>query len=145
MHDCPTNTKNKRLCQNTLKIGSLNVCGLKTRLEYPDFFNYFTYFDLVCYQETKLDTLDIVSIPGSTVISQPRKARQFRKSGGLAIFIKDNISEYCTHHETDSDYILWLSIHKRITKTDENDMLGTIYVAPAQSRFYNEGDCRTGK
>lgn len=123
-----------------MKIGSLNVCGLKSRLEYPDFVNYFTTYDILCFQETKLDKFDIVSLPGFAAISQPRKERQFRKSGGLAVLIKDDISELCSHLETESDYILWLSIDKKITKTDENVVLGVIYVPPAQSRFYNEDE-----
>ena len=94
----------------------------------------------MCFQETKLDYLGIISLPGFKLIAQPRKERQFHKSGGLAIFIKNTISEYCKHHETDSDYILWLSIDRQITTTDENVMLGTVYVPPVQSRFYNEDE-----
>ena len=129
-----------KLNGQSLKIASLNVCGLKTRLEYPDFVNYFSSFDIICYQETKLDEFDIVSLPGFTAISQPRKEKQNRKSGGLAFFIRDNISEYCKHRKTASAYILWISIDKRIIDTDENVILGTIYIPPVQSRFYNEDE-----
>ena len=87
------------LNKQVLKIASLNVCGLKTRLEYRDFVTYFSSFDNICYQETKVDEFDILSLPGFTAISQPRKQRQYRKSGGLAVFIKDDISKYCTHYK----------------------------------------------
>ena len=94
---------------STLKFASLNVCGLKTRLQYPDFIDYFKHFDIVCSEETKIDDMDIISFPGFKLISQPRKEPLYlRKSGGLAIFIKDNLANYCKPLETESDYILWL-------------------------------------
>ena len=94
----------------------------------------------MCFQETKVNAFDIISLPGFQVISQPRKAQQFRKSGGLAILIKDNLKEFCKYHNTESDYILWISIDKKVTHTDENVILGTIYIPPSQSRFYNEDE-----
>ena len=66
-----------KLNGQSLKIASLNVCGLKTRLEYPDFVNYFSSYES-----------DIVSLPGFTAISQPRKEKQNRKSGGLAFSLE---------------------------------------------------------
>ena len=84
--------------------------------------------------------MDIISFPGFKLISQPRKEPYLRKSGGLAIFIKDDIANYCKPLETESDYILWISLDKSITNTDENIILGTIYVPPAQSRFYNDDE-----
>ena len=128
------------LNEKVLKFASLNVCGLNTRLEYPDFVTYFSSFDIICYQETKVDEFDILSLPGFTAISQPRKQRQYRKSGGLAIFIKDNISQFCTQYKTESDYILWISIDKSVLDTDENVILGSIYIPPVQSRYYNEDE-----
>ena len=128
------------LNENVLKFASLNVCGLKTRLEYPDFVTYFSSFDIICYQETKVDEFDILSLPGFTAISQPRKQRQYRKSGGPAIFIKDNISQFCTQYKTESDYILWISIDKSVLDTDKNVILGSIYIPPVQSRYYNEDE-----
>ena len=116
------------LNETVLKFASLNVCGLKTRLEYPDFVTYFSSFDIICYQETKVDEFDILSLPGFTAISQPRKQRQYRKSGGLAIFIYDNISQFCTQYKTESDYILWISIDKSVLDTHENVILGSIYI-----------------
>ena len=106
---------------------------------------YFSKYDIVCYQETKTDEFDILSLPGFTTISQPSKQKYYRKSGGLAVFVKDEISEdeisdYCLHYKTESDYVLWMSIHKRIFQTNENVILGTIYIPPSQSRFYNEDE-----
>ena len=121
-----------------IKIGSLNVCGLKRRLEYPDFTKYFENYDILCFMETMLDDNDIISLPGFSIISQPRKQKHFRKSGGLAVLIKDRFAEFCKHIGTTSDYILWLSLNKNLTNTEENVIIGVIYVPPTQSRFFND-------
>lgn len=88
--------------------------------------------------ETMLDDSDIISLPGFSTISQTRKQKHLRKSGGLAVLIKDKFAEFCKHIDTTSDYILWLSLNKSLTNTEENVIIGVIYVPPTQSRFFND-------
>lgn len=90
--------------------------------------------------ETMVDDTDVISFPGFCAISQPRKQKYFRKSGGLAVLIKDRLSGFCKHLDTISDYVLWLSIDKSITNTDENIIIGITYVPPTQSRFFNDDE-----
>ena len=90
--------------------------------------------------ETKLDHTDIVSLPGFVCLSQPRKELSFRRSGGIAAFVKNEFSEYCTHQPSESDYTMWMCIDKCLTDTDENLFLGIVYVPPSQSRFYNDDE-----
>ena len=71
-----------------ISIASLNVCGLKRRLEYPEFPELVNNFDVFCVSESKLDKHDIISLKGYTYVSQIRKQRYLRKSGGIGIFIK---------------------------------------------------------
>ena len=35
---------------------------------------------------------------------------------------------------------MWVCIDKRLTDTDENLILGIVYVPPSQSRFYNDDE-----
>ena len=123
-----------------MKFATLNVCGLKTRNNYPDFTDYLSNYDILCLVETKLDQTDIVSLPGFDCISQPRKELFFRRSGGIAVFVKNKFSEYCTYQPSESDYIMWMCIDKRLTDSDENMYLGIVYVPPSQSRFYNDDE-----
>ena len=39
----------------TIKIGSLNVCGLRRRAQYPDFVEMVNEHDILCFSETKTD------------------------------------------------------------------------------------------
>ena len=104
----------------TLNIATLNVCGLKKRSQYPDFVEYFDKYDLICFVETKLEDIDVISIPGFQCFSQPRKQKYIRKSGGIALFAKDEIFQHCKYLATDSDYVMWISIDKSRISIDEN-------------------------
>ena len=41
--------------KQTLNFAMLNVCGLKSRLNYPEFVSFFNAYDILCFVETKLD------------------------------------------------------------------------------------------
>lgn len=90
--------------------------------------------------ETKLDCTDIVSLSGFECISQPRKELSFRRSGGVAFFAKTEISKLCVQLPSEADYIMWIRIDKHLIDTDENVILGIVYVPPTQSRFYNDDE-----
>ena len=81
---------------SSLKCASLNVCGLKRRLYYPEFCELVNCYDLFCVCETKLDKYDIIDLPGYTFISQSRKQKFIRKSGGLGVFVRNELSSYIT-------------------------------------------------
>ncbi len=46
----------------TIKVMSLNCCGLKTRLQYPEFQNLIQSNDIMCLVETKTDDIDVVEL-----------------------------------------------------------------------------------
>ena len=43
-----------------LNIGSLNVCGLKSRLNYQEFVEVIKSYHIFCVQETKIDDFDAI-------------------------------------------------------------------------------------
>ena len=126
--------------QKTIKIGSLNVCGLRRRAQYPDFVELVNEYDILCFSETKTDETDIITFPGFCLFTQPRKQRYLRKSGGISIYFKEGISKYPKVVETQSDYALWIEIDKCLMKTDENVILGRVYIPPENSNFFNEDE-----
>ena len=122
------------------KIGTLNVCGFKRRSLYPDFNDLIAKYDIFCTVETKLDIHDIISCQGYNFISNPRKQTVLRKSGGIGIYIKNEIFEYVSSIETLSDYSIWIRISKVFTKLDQDIIIGVCYVPPQSSKYYNEDD-----
>lgn len=113
---------------------------MKARCEYPEFVDVINGYDIFCVSETKLDDYDVISLPNYNLITKHRKQRYLRKSGGIGVFVKDNIIKYVDYINTDSEYILWIRISKQYTKLEGDLYIGTIYVPPTQSRFYNDDD-----
>jgi exonuclease III len=121
-----------------LKLCALNVNGLKRRIEYPDFVAFIGNYDIFCISETHTDNNDIVDITGFTYFAKHRTQQYLRKSGGIGIYVRDNIAPHVTLHSSRSEYILWISIDKQLTSLDEPIFLGAIYIPPEKSRFFSE-------
>lgn len=58
---------------NDLKIGTLNVCGIKNRVNFPDFVELISKYDVYCCTECKIDSYDEICIDNYTFLKQPRK------------------------------------------------------------------------
>ncbi|MCG8046283.1 MAG: hypothetical protein N0E48_11620, partial [Candidatus Thiodiazotropha endolucinida] len=50
-----------------LKLLSLNVCGLVSKSNYPEFLELIKNYDLIGIQESKTDDCDFIDIPGYNV------------------------------------------------------------------------------
>ena len=90
--------------------------------------------------ETKTDKHDIISLKSYTFVSQCRKQRYIRKSGGIGIFIKNELYPYVSVIDSVSDYILCLKIDKLLFGTAEHVILGAIYLPPGDSRFNTQDE-----
>lgn len=90
--------------------------------------------------ETKLDKYDIISIENYTFINKPRKQKYLRKSGGIGAFIKEELEQFVTVLETQSEYVLWLKISKVLLRADSDLVIGITYVPPMHSRFFNNDE-----
>ena len=120
-----------------LKCGSLNVCGMRRKLQYPEFRELIRNYDLFCVTESKLDNYDIVDVPGYKFISQTRRQKCLRRSGGIGVFVNDNISQYITIIDSDSDYVMWFKLCRTFFKADDDLIFGVVYLPPTDSRFNN--------
>ena len=58
---------------NLLRIVCLNCCGIKTRLQYPEFRNLIQSYNIVCFVETKTDDIDIITLPAYKFVMKNRK------------------------------------------------------------------------
>ncbi|MEW8548327.1 MAG: hypothetical protein AB2693_32895 [Candidatus Thiodiazotropha sp.] len=125
---------------NQLPIGLLNVCGLRRRSMFPEFTELIHNYDMFMVTETKLDLTDIIAIDGYTFHSKPRQQAYIRKSGGIGIFVKNDLNRFLELLDTESDYIFWIKLDKKYTKLDQHLIFGIIYVPPSQSRFLNDDE-----
>ena len=50
--------------KNNIICGLLNACGLKRKIEVPEFCSLIENFYIFCVSETKLDPIDIINVEG---------------------------------------------------------------------------------
>ncbi|MES9881385.1 MAG: reverse transcriptase family protein [Sedimenticola sp.] len=119
-------------------MGSLNVNGLKRRLCYPEFIELIRSYDIFCILETNLDQYDIVEVKGYTFYGKFRNTISSRKSGGIGIYIKDELYSFIDILDNTCDYIVWLIIKQSALTIDDNVLIGVIYIPPTGSRYLDE-------
>lgn len=118
-----------------IKILSLNVCGLKSKLKIPEFTDMLNLYDIIAIQETKLDDADSVELPGYTIICQNRKKISRYRSGGTAFIYKNSLKHHIVPMKSHSKLIQWIRISKAVTNTDRDIYCGNIYIPPQGSKF----------
>ena len=97
-------------------------------------------YDLFFFSESKIGETDIITFPGFCSFEKPRK-HFIRKSGGISIYFKNEHSKYIKKNDTDSEYVLWVAIDKKkLLCTEENCILGAVYVPPESSNYFSEDE-----
>lgn len=117
-----------------LKLCALNVGGLKKKTLYPEFTELIKKYHVIGISETKLSKYDNINLPAFDVYYNSRQ-NCIRNSGGLALLIKKNISEWVTIMNNNSEFIQWCCISKVCTGLDENLYIGNVYLPPEGSKY----------
>ena len=124
-----------------ISIVSLNTCGIRSRIEIPEFLETCKLHDILCFSETKLDNTlnDLVyetfSNIGFHVFLKHRKSMARHKSGGLMIAVKKSLLRHVTYKENENQLSQWIEINSAATRLNENIVLGNIYIPPKQSKY----------
>lgn len=77
-----------------LKVLSLNVCGLASKSQIPEFIELINRYDIIGIKESKTDDCDDINIPGYNIVYNNRQKLSRTKSGGIALLIKSEIRKY---------------------------------------------------
>ena len=120
--------------ERSLKLLTLNVCGLKSKLCIPEFQSFISNFDLIGFQETFCDDYDSLDLEGYNVLVKNRKHRMKKKSGGIALAYKKCFEQYIKYVESDSKLVLWFQLSDRLTKKG-NWLCGVVYIPPENSIY----------
>ena len=123
-----------------LKILSLNVCGLVSKLKCPEFVSLINEYDLVGIQETKTDDVDShIDIPGYDIYFHNRDNISRYRSGGIALIVKKKFVPFITvDKQNTSKLVLLFTVSKHIfgPKTKSEDLFcGVVYIPPYGSRY----------
>lgn len=123
----------QRTCRNSnalIKILTLNVCGLQSKLISPEFNELINNHDIIGLQETKLDDADMVDVKGYKLFCNNRQRLSRYRSGGTALLIREELLPHIKVHKPISKLIQWFSISNKITNKHEDILCGIIYVPP---------------
>jgi exonuclease III len=77
----------------------LNCCGVKLRLQYPEFCELIKKNDLVCLQETKTDDIDKIDLEGYS-ISDPFNEKCISTRGKKNLPVGYKLYQRCGHHSS---------------------------------------------
>ena len=140
----PQNTRPDTGAKDTsLKILSINLNSLMRRLQLSVIQDYAKDFDILCFQETKLDSADLknIDIPDFLPLYNNRKKYK-NKSGGLAVFVKGSIFSYCSEVKSnDNECVQWVKVGKQLLGFDL--MIGNTYIPGTGSAYYKGDEFET--
>ncbi|MES9884481.1 MAG: endonuclease/exonuclease/phosphatase family protein [Sedimenticola sp.] len=111
---------------------------MKRSLCYPEFVDLLCSYDIFCILETNMSPHGIVDVKGYTFHSKCRNTLSPKRSGGIGIYIKDDILGSTVVLQNTCEYILWLKIKHDILNLDSDILLGAIYLPPTGSRYLDE-------
>ena len=131
------------MISNKLKFCIWNIHGYKSRqignkLHSDDFLNTIKDEDVIGLSETHIhdEIVEYLSIPGFKRISHKKQKKNLKSNtapGGIAIFVKENLSKFFSGENTDNEDTIWVKIKKDISGGNNDIFIGTHYVSPTKA------------
>ncbi|CAG2253464.1 unnamed protein product [Mytilus edulis] len=115
-----------------LKVLSLNVCGLVSKSKIPDFVEFISSYDILCFTESKFDAYDDVHLSGYELLPPIIREKCRHKSGGIAVFVKSSIYKYVKVIDISSQCIYLFSI---VNLLPSDLLFGIVYIPPENSVY----------
>lgn len=124
-----------------LQICTLNVCGIKSKIDIPDFAVMCLNYDIMCLTETKTDDVDIPELSrkfdkiGFQLFASNRRKITNWRSRGVILVVHKNIIRKCTHIALSSDLGVCVKLHCKLLNYDKDVLLFAIYIPPFNTRY----------
>ena len=103
--------------KSCLNIGHLNVNGLRSKIDFLRIFLRQHKFDILCLNETKIDSTvpdSEISVPGYAIYRQDRTCH----GGGVLVFAADHLTtKKLPHVSKKSNETLWVEIKRKKSKS----------------------------
>ena len=123
-----------------LKFCYWNIHGYMSRqvgikLRDPDFLKNISEVDFIGLGETHVhdEILEHLNIIGFKRIGYKNRKKNLKSktaSGGIALFIKEDIAYLFSHVKTDNEDTIWAKIKKEHTGIGKDIFIGTCYFSP---------------
>ena len=112
---------------------------MSAKLRCPEFCDFISQYEIIGLQESKTDDTDSIVLPGYTCTLNNRDKLSRYRSGGIALFVRDSISDFVKiETELHSKLILWFTISHNITLIGEDVHCGIVYIPPQGSKYAHE-------
>lgn len=139
--DCAINADqlrdNRDNC-SSVSLLSLNVCGIKNRLLYPEFRTLINSFDVLCLTETKLDDCDTIECEEFIFKFKNRHKITNYRSGGIALGYKRYLEKFIRPIESECNFVYWFQVDKAVFNLDKNVIFGVVYIPPVNTRYASD-------
>ena len=133
-----SNNESCVLTQTEKDFLCLNICGINSKIKYRNFQEHIESYSFVCLSEIRTSYIAPDEFPGFHSIISDRKCtineRETRKSTGIAILLKENIS-YDIIKGTNCEWVLWIKVSN--FKNKYNFLLGSVYIPGETSVYHN--------
>ncbi len=119
-----------------IELLSINVCGLMSKLNIPDFVNFISGYDIISILETKLDDADVHNVDIDNFKFVPLNRSKFvNKSGGIGFFIRSDWydSNKVTVVGDTPEHFLLLKLDGSLCGFDL--ICGAVYIEPERSKY----------
>ena len=123
-----------------LSIASWNICGIKNKINNPDFIEEILPHDIIILSETFADN-DQIHFQGykcKNVCYSKKHKKAKRHSGGISVLIKIDISHFVTIVKTTAEHFIWLKINKKLTGYAMDTYCCCAYIPPYDSPYYEK-------
>ena len=119
----------------SVKLVYINVCGLLSKLRYPDFEEFCQSYDIICLAESKLGSFDSFDIQNFSILHLINRKQAKIRSGGIAVLVKDTIFEHVKVLNSSSENVLWFTVNNSLLH--ELVLFGVVYIPPESSSYSN--------
>ena len=129
-------SNNKTLA--SVKIGFLNICGIYSKYELPEFDEFVNKYDILALAETKTMDYSNIQVKGYKIFSntsRPKAPNRLRaiKFSDVCIMVRDELDYVCSEIGSTSEidighYVTWVKI---------NDILFGVMYIPHEHSVYN--------
>ncbi|VDI00448.1 Hypothetical predicted protein [Mytilus galloprovincialis] len=126
-----------------LNILCLNCCGIKSRVNYPEFKDIIDNHEIVCLVETKTDDIDVINLPGYEFKMKNRKKVTKTRSGGITVGYKEHLKTMIEIIDTECkyvicEYVMWFQVNGKTFNLDKPVVFGVVYIPPEYTRYSSD-------
>ena len=86
-------------------------------------------------KKQKTDDIDTLKLEGYKLYMKNRNKAGSVSSGGIIFGYRDELAEYIDIIDTNSKFILWTKVSKRLHKLEKDLLVGVVYIPPENSKY----------